>query len=264
MFEIRHIAETTSTNEWIKGSGKPTYSLGEGGGFVVWADYQTAGRGQGTNTWESERGKNLTFSMMIRPRQVAASEQFILSMAHALVLKKALDAYPQPLPKRKGVFSIKWPNDIYWNDRKISGTLIENRLQGSYISECIIGTGINVNQQRFVSDAPNPVSLRQIVGEDVDREELLHTILELWSEMMDTWNPEEIRKSYRQQMYRGEGWFEYSDKDGPFTARLVSVEDDGHLVLCDTNGRERRYGFKEVTFLIDNSLQAKRHSRAEN
>jgi len=127
--------------------------------ILVTADFQTAGRGQAGNSWESEAGKNLLFGLLFHPREVEANRQFILSQAVALSICETLSDYAEDI-------RIKWPNDIYWKDRKICGMLIENTLVGRCIENCIIGAGININQQTFCSDAPNPVSLRQITGKE--------------------------------------------------------------------------------------------------
>jgi BirA family biotin operon repressor/biotin-[acetyl-CoA-carboxylase] ligase len=227
-FDVIHIAETDSTNHWLR-----NHSSDED--MVVWTDYQTAGRGCGTNTWESERGKNLTCSILIHPLGLEARQQFSVSMTASLAVVDALADYTDGL-------SIKWPNDIYWHDRKICGILIENRLTGGIIKDSIIGIGVNANQAQFVSDAPNPVSLRQILGHEVDREQLLTKILHHL-----TLPPDAAR--YRALLYRREGIHRYSDASGAFEASLVNVEDDGHLLLKDTNGHLRRYAFKEVAFL---------------
>ena len=199
-WKIIHIDETDSTNHWLKShqlianSPEPT---------AIWADYQTAGRGCGTNTWESERGKNLLFSMLIHPENLPANKQFQISMAISLAIVDALG-------QLVGDLSIKWPNDIYWRNGKIGGILIENTLKGNLIKESIIGVGLNVNQREFHSDAPNPVSLWQIT----------------------------------------KGFHPYADKNGVFMAEITGVEEDGHLLLLDDNGKQRRYAFKEVQFII--------------
>ena len=230
-----YIKEVDSTNRWLRDYQPAT----DEELTVVWTDYQSAGRGCGSNTWESEAGKNLTFSVLIRPQGVPAKEQFILSMANALALKETLDNYVEGI-------TIKWPNDIYWHDCKICGTLIETSLRGSEIHDCIIGTGLNVNQQQFMSDAPNPVSLWQIHGYETNRSKLLNDILEHVREFMK----KEIRPQYLSMLYRRKGFHPYVDKGGVFMAELADVEDDGHLVLCDDNGHLRRYAFKEVQFVL--------------
>ena len=165
-FRIIHIEETDSTNRWLKENGEGT--------MVVVADYQTAGKGCGTNSWESERGKNLTFSMLIHPTDIPASQQFRITEVVSVALCEVLERYLLTVPELAEGLSIKWPNDIYRGDKKICGVLIENRLQGNVIVDSIIGIGLNVNQTEFVSDAPNPVSLRQLLGREIDREALLH------------------------------------------------------------------------------------------
>ena len=123
-------------------------------GAVIATREQTAGRGQRGNSWEAEPGKNLTFSMLLRPRGLHAARQFELSMVVSLAIADAIDAL---LPQ--GVrTAVKWPNDIYIGMEKVCGILIENRLAGPFIEYSVAGIGININQRRFLSDAPNPTS----------------------------------------------------------------------------------------------------------
>ena len=231
-WKIVHIDETDSTNRWLREQG------GEEN-MVVWADYQTAGRGCGTNHWESERGKNLTFSMLLHPHDVPAQKQFRISRAISLAICKALGQHI-------GDLSIKWPNDIYWRDGKIGGILIEVTLQGNKVKDCIIGIGLNINQRVFRSDAPNPVSMWQICEQETDCEQLFQEILQAFQEYMGKSNKDE----YQSMLYRRKGFHPYADKDGAFMAEIIDVEDDGHLLLRDDNGQLRRYAFKEVTFVI--------------
>ena len=242
-FEIIHIDETDSTNGWIRSF----IATGEYGqdlchsdtNIVVVAEYQTAGRGCGTNSWESERGKNLTFSVLIRPEGIPARRQFHISMAVSLTVCEALGQHI-------GDLSIKWPNDIYWRNGKIAGMLIENQLQGEVIRSSVIGIGLNVNQQLFRSNAPNPVSLWQITGQETDRKQLLDDILRCLGHYLH----HDIRQQYMQMLYRRKGFHPYTDKNGAFMAEIMDVEDDGHLVLLDDSGQRRRYAFKEVQFVV--------------
>ena len=242
-FEIIHIDETDSTNGWLRSF----IATGEYGqdlchsdtNIVVVAEYQTAGRGCGTNSWESERGKNLTFSVLIRPEGIPARRQFHISMAVSLAVCEALGQHI-------GDLSIKWPNDIYWRNGKIAGMLIENQLQGEVIRSSVIGIGLNVNQQLFRSNAPNPVSLWQITGQETDRKQLLDDILRCLGHYLH----HDIRQQYMQMLYRRKGFHPYTDKNGAFMAEIMDVEDDGHLVLLDDSGQRRRYAFKEVQFVV--------------
>ena len=236
-WKIVHIDETDSTNSWLR--KRLAADERSDANLVVWAEYQTAGRGCGTNRWESERGENLTFSMLIHPKELPAMQQFHISMAISLAICEAIGQYI-------GDVSIKWPNDIYWRNGKIGGILIENTLKGSIIMDSIIGVGLNVNQRVFKSDAPNPVSMWQICEHETDREALLKEILEAFERILDS----KIREQYLSKLYRRKGYHPYADKEGAFMAEIVTVEDDGHLVLHDDNGKERRFAFKEVQFII--------------
>ncbi len=211
---------------------------------VAVADYQTAGKGQGTHVWESEAGKNLLFSLLVCPRWVPVRQQFLLSEAGALAIKEALDSYA-------GGFSLKWPNDVYWNDRKISGTLIETSVDSRGIKRCVFGVGVNINQMQFLSDAPNPVSLAQIVGHEVDREEVLQKIIDAflrYYELLRRADYQDVSGIYHLSLYRRKGYHWYEDADGKFEGAFVEVEDDGHLVLHDKKGVIRSYTFGEIKF----------------
>lgn len=214
---------------------------------VVDADYQSGGRGQGGNRWESERGMNLTFSLVCHPTFVRATEQFILSQAIAVAVFRVLEGLT-------GGISIKWPNDIYWRDRKICGTLIECNLAGATIKDCIIGTGINVNQTEFRSDAPNPVSLAQIVGLTFSREHILDRVvaefISIYKGLRDG-GTDALRAEYMQHLYRREGFHTYQEPGGePFEAEILDVEPAGHLVLRLHDASIKRYEFKEIRYIL--------------
>ena len=239
-FKVIHIDETDSTNRWLR-----DYALSQPeGDYVVVSEYQTAGRGCGTNSWESERGKNLTFSLLIHPTEITADCQFRISEAVSLALCETLDGY---VTDRQ--VSVKWPNDIYVDDCKICGMLIENRLRGRLMTDSIIGIGLNVNQREFFSDAPNPVSLVQLLGHEVALEPLLQAFLQKLEPMLQM-DPETLGKAYRNRLYRRGAEHEYHDGKGLFRAKLLNVLDDGRLVLLDTEGTARIYAFKEVQFVI--------------
>lgn len=213
---------------------------------LVVADNQTAGRGQGSNSWECEAGKNLIFSLLVHPTMLPVNRQFMLSEAHALALREALSGYADG-------FTVKWPNDIYYHDSKISGTLIETKLSSKGIGSFILGTGINVNQQKFLSDAPNPVSLRQIVGHDVDREELMKAVMKAFQKyyrMIVNGDYGTLSALYHEYLYRRHGFYPYQDAHGEFEAAIVEVQDDGLLVLRDKEGRVNAYEFQEVKTVI--------------
>ena len=239
-FHVRRIVldEVSSTNTYAK-----TLSLTDEWQLVT-TEFQTAGRGAGSNSWESEMGRNLLFSLVMCPASLKAQHAFALSEALALAINDALAGYA-------GEIRIKWPNDIYCGQRKMAGILIENDLTGDFVSRSILGVGINVNQTRFVSDAPNPVSLCQIVGAEVNREELLENILRYFSQyyhMAVTDLRDALHRIYVSHLFRLDEEASYSDANGNFRATITGVEPDGRLVLTDTTGRQRRYAFKEIIY----------------
>lgn len=237
-WKIIELEEVDSTNIYI--------NKVEGTNVVVTAEFQTAGRGQGTNSWECERGKNLAFSLKVSPTWMLPRFQYYLSMVGALALKDALASLTEGI-------TLKWPNDIYWNDKKISGTLILTSISGRHLQDMIFGVGVNVNQEKFLSDAPNPVSLKQILGHTVDRKTLLQSILERFNhyyEILHEGRYTEIALLYHESLYRKNGFFEYEDKGGRFEAEIIGVSENGHLQLRDRQGLERSYEFKEVKFRI--------------
>lgn len=241
--KIIRLKETSSTNDFLRQYQPEDEEL-----TIAVADYQTAGRGQGGNHWESEDGKNLLFSLLVFPKMLPVRCQFLLSEAAALAFRDVLGGI-----LGEDDVTVKWPNDIYWKDKKISGTLIETTVTSHGMGRFIIGTGINVNQTTFVSDAPNPVSMSQVAGHEFDREQLLCDLATSFSKYYDMivdGDYIDIAALYLQHLYRGKGFYPYKDAEGRFEACVVEVEDDGHLILHDRQGFIRSYGFKEVNFII--------------
>lgn len=243
---LEKVKETTSTNDYLAHLCKESKAKEF---YTVMAESQTKGKGQRGNSWEAEGGKNLTFSTVLYPTALEANKQFCLSMLAALACHEALDNYIDG-------FSIKWPNDIYWKDKKIGGILIENELEGKYIVQTIIGIGLNINQETFYSDAPNPISLKQILGVEVRLEEVLtkvvHGIIGGYRQLENNFDvtSQAISTLYRKHLYRREGLFPYRDAQGEFLAEYQDVELDGRLILKDEQGTLRRYAFKEVNFIL--------------
>jgi len=217
--------------------------------YTVIAENQTDGKGQRGNSWESEPGKNLTFSIVLYPTAIEANKQFHLSMLASIAIIDTLTDYTDG-------FSIKWPNDIYWHDKKLCGILIENELEGQYLSQSIIGIGLNINQTEFLSSAPNPVSLYQIIGKEIDKDEVFskitHALLGGYKALEDNFIEVSacISHLYKKFLYRKDDFHLYQDKDGTFEARIHDVGNDGYLYLEDTGNNIRKYVFKEVTYII--------------
>jgi BirA family biotin operon repressor/biotin-[acetyl-CoA-carboxylase] ligase len=234
-----YLRETRSTNLVLKEMLRE-YELPEG--FVLRTDFQSAGKGQLGNSWESEKGKNLLFSVLLYPQHIAIDQQFILSQLVSVAILRTLNSFCAG-------FSIKWPNDIYFGDKKIGGILIENSLQGSKLNTSIVGIGLNINQKTFRSDAPNPVSLRQITAKNQRRKNILQDVLNNIYELYKKMDVEAIRKEYFENLYRRVGFYTYRDNKGLFEAELAGIESDGCLKLKTRTGEIRAYYFKEVAFV---------------
>ena len=237
---IEYIEQTESTNALVH-KRLITENLPEM--FVLQTGFQSSGKGQQGNSWESEIGKNLLFSLLLKPSFIAVDKQFIVSQMISLAIKKVLNQYADG-------FSIKWPNDIYWNDRKIAGILIENSLQGNKIIWIIVGVGLNVNQECFVSNAPNPVSLFNIVGKVLPTNEILENILTVFEQLYRINDIEIIRAEYIENLYRGSGFHKFKADNQVFDARITNVFSDGQLELETTNDEILKFYFKEVEFVI--------------
>jgi len=236
------VETVSSTNSYLKELANKQ-ALEEG--TLIVCDNQTAGRGQQGNTWESEAGKNITCSMLLYPSFLPVWQYFLLSKAVSLGVKETLDIYTDGI-------TVKWPNDIYYKDKKIAGILIENELTGNEYKLSIVGIGININQERFMSDAPNPVSLKQITGRNMDTEKLLKelagNILHRYEQLKGD-NTEPIVRMYHEVLYHKTGFHYFEDKDGLFAARIDGVSDDGFLHLVTDRDEERSYAFKNVRFI---------------
>ncbi len=233
--------ETTSTNDLGK---RESFSHAS----AIWALYQSAGRGQRGNRWVGGVDDNIAFSVVLEPSALPAVDQFLLSQITALALHGAMSSY--------GVeCSIKWTNDIYVEDRKLAGVLIENTLREGRVVRSVVGIGLNINQIDFDPMLPNPTSMAIVTTLRFDREEVLRTIhahlMELFA-MMERWEIDSIRERYNALLYRRGEMHYYRLPGGElFRARLEGVAPRGDLMLCDERGERQGYQFREVEFVID-------------
>lgn len=239
-----HLLETVSTNAYAKSVDSNTLIT------LITSDYQTSGRGQRGNSWESARGKNLLLSFVVKPINVSISQQFMLCELISICLCDVLSQYVPEV-------CIKWPNDIYYRDKKLCGVLIEHDVEGGHLLRSIIGVGLNVNQSYFVSDAPNPVSLLQVLGNEIDREMLLDAIVARFMELYhqcvlssSSFSCAWLHQRYVSLLYRRGVAAMYRDAGGVFVATLCDVALNGTLVLVDAQGHQRRYLFKEVAYVV--------------
>lgn len=237
---IYRIEKTTSTNDDAR---EAKYVHGD----VIWAEQQTAGRGQRGHKWDSATGDNLTFSTVLAPTFLPVDEQFLLSEVVALALTETF--------ARHGIEAkIKWTNDIYADDRKIVGVLIEHMLSSERFERTIVGTGINVNQTEFDPLLPNPVSMRQLTGMRYDREAVLEVYLDClthYYDMLHSGDKQTIQRLYRERMYHIDEEHTYALPSGErFRATIRGVRPSGELRLEHADGTIREYAFKEVEFVL--------------
>ena len=229
-----YIEQTNSTNTLLK----ELIAKGQEPDFI-YAGYQTAGRGQTGNSWESEKGKNLICSILLPPNK----NLYFLNIAVSVAIHRKISEL--------GIseLGIKWPNDIYWKDKKLAGILLENAIIGNEVKYAIAGIGLNVNQTEFVSDAPNPVSLKQISGKEYAIDQLMQDLLDAIHTVLN--EPEEaIWSEYKAHLYRREGYWPFADQNSTFEAQIEDVLPSGEIVLKDPEGKERIYHFKQIRYVL--------------
>ncbi len=215
-------------------------------GTIIRAGYQLAGRGQPGNSWESERDKNLLFSIILYPKTVSPGIQFTVSMALSLGICDFVNGHLTGS-------SIKWPNDIYIKDDKIAGILIESSTMGKKIQYMVAGIGFNLNQEKFLSNAPNPVSLRQLTGVEYNPDSCLKELalcLDTRYSQLQNGETVKIRKEYHAHLYRYGELSDFTDAEGPFKGVIKKVDDDGCLTIVKKSREVKRYYFKEVEFVF--------------
>jgi len=239
--KIERIDELGSSNNYAAAQ-LLTKRLPEGIVFV--ANSQVDGRGQVSNRWESEPNKNLTFSILLYPDFLEIMKQFEISKAISLGV---IDF----LKERTDHVSIKWPNDIYIGTKKVAGILIENSIRIDKISSCIVGIGLNINQQKFVSYALNPVSLTQVTGLTYNLEESLSQLcqkIDARYHQLRNGDFMQIDVDYIEMLYQFGNWAQYSDENGDFEGQIIGIDQIGRLMIETRDGNIKKYHFKEVVF----------------
>jgi BirA family biotin operon repressor/biotin-[acetyl-CoA-carboxylase] ligase len=238
---IERIHETGSTNNYAA-TLLLTKSPPNGAVFV--ADSQVDGRGQTSSKWESEPNKNLTFSILIYPDFIEITRQFELSKAISLGVADFL------MEQAENV-AIKWPNDIYIGKKKVAGILIENSVRSTKISSCIVGIGLNINQQVFMSNLPNPVSLSQITGKVYNLEASLTDLckkIDVRYHQLINGEFRQIDENYTEMLFQLGLWSQYSDEDSDFEGKILGVDQIGRLLIEARSEQINKYQFKEVIF----------------
>lgn len=242
-----HLIETNSTNAWLmakvremRAMGKPVPDL-----FAVYADFQSAGRGAGTNTWHSTRGLNILTSICF-DTGLAAADQFLFNLWFATSTRCHLAKYiPEVL--------IKWPNDMYVHDRKLAGDLTEHSVSGGRLDFTIAGIGIDVNEERFPKEIPHPTSLFLETGRHFEVEPLLDEYLSVLQErrpLLCTDHAAELRNEYLSHLYRLNESHPYLINGQQVECTIRDIDRFGRLVLEHHDGTRVAYGFKEVGYVV--------------
>lgn len=252
-----HTNTCSSTMEQAWAVGDAACASGAHTMACVHSDLQKHGRGQTGTHWESQNGKNLTFTMAVSPTCLKPENSFLLLQTVAVALHKTIS---QLLLANKELLTIKWPNDIYYADKKLCGTLIQNNISGHTFRLSAIGIGLNVNQTVFPTWVPNPVSLAEILGAEISRFVLLEDFLRhfgnLYADLKNTITeaPQSatstLHRYYMRHLFRSHGTYTWRDADTTFQASIADVLPTGSLVLRLPDGSQRTYAFKEVEYVF--------------
>ncbi len=242
--KILHFDELASTNVYLYDKMTEKTDISD---IVVVAAHQTAGRGMDKNRWESEAGKNLLFSIALNVNFLEASNQFKISQAVSVAIVEILSQFID----NQQLF-IKWPNDIYFGDKKLAGMLIQNTIEGRMMGTSIIGIGLNVNQLEFSKDIPNPISMKMITGEEYDLERLLNLLIVNIKDAIGSLRLEEnhdnINQKYILKSYRFGKWTDYVYQNQVKTLKINGFDKYGRLLLSDKEGAEIVCDVKELQF----------------
>ena len=242
-FRYQHFRQLDSTNAYLQRE----QSEADIRNWVVSADEQTAGKGMGSNTWESEVGKNLTFSLAVDAGFLPAERQFLLSEAVPLGIVEVLDGILSPAK-----LSIKWPNDIYYESRKLGGILISSTIKSGRMDIAIIGIGLNVNQTKFRDWPTHPVSLKQITGKDYDLQSLLEPIAEQIMKKVELLKASStlIEQTYLKRLFRYRTWADYEVDGKTMKLCMTGIDPFGRLQLIDEQQKLHCFDIKEIRFVL--------------
>lgn len=244
---IKRFAVIDSTNAYARRNASGLWAAaGAARVVVVYADEQTAGRGQRGNVWQSAAGENLLATIMVRPASLPVVSQFALSQVIALAVREAVSKF--------GIeASLKWPNDIYVGNRKLAGILVELDYSGPFVEQAVIGVGLNVNQSAFAPMDKVPVSMKMLQGSTFDVENVLSALLETFAHyysLLCSGEYDVLSAEYKKHLLGYDCVMRYRDAVSEFDAVIADVEGSGHLVLKRVSGTLSRYAFKEVELLL--------------
>lgn len=243
--KVLQLKSVDSTNDYLKKlkSIEPLQN-----GFTVITAEQINGKGYHNNKWESEPKKNIVLSFLVYPDFLFAQDQFMLSKIVSLAVLDYLSG-----SSKKQEFTVKWPNDIYFQDLKIAGILIENSVKGEYITDSIIGIGLNINQDSFSNNLTNPISLKKITNLNyvIDNEtsKLIATLNIRYKQLLKH-SFDDINRDYLNSLYRYNKWAKYKTEKTKFNGKITGVNEFGFLEILSESGELKTFNFKEVEFIF--------------
>lgn len=237
--DIKYYEKVSSTNEvaaQLLSVKKASH------GTVISASFQTSGKGQRNNKWHSEALKNLIISIILYPKTLRPSLQFYISGIISIAVAEALEAFLSEI-------SIKWPNDIYYANDKIAGILIENSIIGNKISSSICGIGVNINQENFPENLPNPTSLKIITGKTYNINTVEKSILDSlnrWFDLLTDKQYKLIDLEYTKRLYKLGEMTKFRTENVEFYGKISGVNSSGQLQISTSEGINKTFSFKEV------------------
>ena len=243
MLQYHHFEKLDSTNAYLQRQ----QSECDIRNWVVSTEEQTAGKGMGSNGWESEVGKNLTFSLAVDMSFLPAERQFLLSEAVPLGIVEVLDTV---LPADK--ISIKWPNDLVYENRKLAGILINSTIKVNMMDVSIIGIGLNVNQMQFQDWPTHPISLKMITGQTYDLRPLMEQIADrilIKVEQLKS-DPAIIEQEYLKRLFRYQTWADYEVDGKVLRLFMTGIDVFGRLQLVDEAQQSYLFDIKEIKFVL--------------
>ena len=243
-----HLEETDSTNvqaEELLSKTNPSH------GTVISASFQHQGKGQFGRMWYSDKEKNVLCSVILRPEHLHASDQFYLNAAVCQALVALINEITSGIVSAK----IKWPNDIYVNEKKIAGILIQNTISGYQVKTCIVGIGINVNQEGFTESTVNATSLKSILGKEIDIETVYSQLflkLEEHYKRLDQKKYSQIKIEYDSGLMDLEKTTKYTNNNRGevFEGQVLGTTPQGKLILKTDQGSQE-YSFGEISRVFE-------------
>ena len=244
----QHLIETESTNAWLmnlarerRGAGTALPDL-----YAVFTDFQTAGRGAGTNKWHSSRGLNILTSIYFETK-LAAVDQFLFNLWFSTATRQFLAKHvPEVL--------IKWPNDMYVRDHKLAGDLTEHSVSGGLLDFTVAGIGINVNEEHFPENIPHPTSLFLETGQHLEVKPLLDEYMETLRQRRPLLNLDyanELREEYMSHLYHFNEAHPYITHGQQITGIIRDIDQFGRLLMEHEDGTIHAYEYKQIAYVFD-------------